>query len=392
MAPMGAILMPELHITPAQFGLAVSVYAFGAGASGIIASGFADRFDRKRFLIFFYSGFLIGTLFCALAPSYGTLVAARLITGLFAGVIGSIVLAIVADLFPYAARGRVMGIIQTAFATSQILGLPAGLYLATHFGWHWPFLLIVCVGVVAGIVILLKLRPVDAHLRNRVDRHPLHHLGSILTNRYYMFALSATIFLSMGGFMLMPFTSAFAVHNLGISFDHLPLLYLAVGSVTFFTGPLVGQASDRFGKFRMFWIGSIITSVMVMIYTNLDATPILVVAVISSLLFFGIFSRMIPAQALLSAVPTADNRGGFMALSSSMQQFSGGIASVVAGHIVTEGPGGRIEHFPVLGIILVITAVVTVIQMFFINRSVLSRAQLAHEKEVPVELQAKSET
>ena len=69
-SPLGAMVMPALHISPQQFGLAVSSYAFSAGASGLLAAGFADRFDRKRLLLFFYAGFILGTLLCALATTY----------------------------------------------------------------------------------------------------------------------------------------------------------------------------------------------------------------------------------------------------------------------------------------------------------------------------------
>jgi MFS family permease len=69
-SPLGAIIMPDLEIGPQRFGEIVSAYAFSAGISGIVAAGFADRFDRKRFLLFFYFGFMIGTALCALAPNY----------------------------------------------------------------------------------------------------------------------------------------------------------------------------------------------------------------------------------------------------------------------------------------------------------------------------------
>jgi predicted MFS family arabinose efflux permease len=69
MSPLGAVMMPALNISPAQFGVAVSVYAFSAGISGILAAGFADRFDRKRLLLFFYGGFTLGTALCAIAGS-----------------------------------------------------------------------------------------------------------------------------------------------------------------------------------------------------------------------------------------------------------------------------------------------------------------------------------
>ena len=114
LSPLGAILMPVLKITSQQFGLVVSAYAFSAAATGFLAAGIADSFDRKKLLLFFYFGFVVGTLCCGLAPTYDLLVAARIVTGCFGGVIGSIVMAIATDLFPMQMRGRVMGIVQTA--------------------------------------------------------------------------------------------------------------------------------------------------------------------------------------------------------------------------------------------------------------------------------------
>src|SRR5580704_8473922 len=176
LSPLGALLMQELHVGPARFGLVVSAYAFSAGVSGLLTAGFADRFDRKKLLLFFYSGFVVGTALCGFAPTYALLLCARTVTGLFGGVIGSISMAIVADLFPYAARGRVMGFVMTAFSASQILGIPLGLYLSNAWGWHAPFLMIAAVSCAVGAVIFAVLRPVDAHLKIRPDRNPIHHL------------------------------------------------------------------------------------------------------------------------------------------------------------------------------------------------------------------------
>src|SRR5687768_18488103 len=118
MSPLGDMLMKSMELTTSQFGFAVSGYAFSAGVSGLLTAGFADRFDRKKLLLFFYVGFILGTLFCGLATTYPTLVAARIITGIFGGVIGSISLAIVADLFELNQRGRVMGFLQMGFGAS----------------------------------------------------------------------------------------------------------------------------------------------------------------------------------------------------------------------------------------------------------------------------------
>src|ERR1700735_2093327 len=106
MSPLGAIIMPALDITAAQFGVAVSAYAFSAGISGVLAAGFADRFDRKRLLLFFYVGFTAGTTLCALAPNYHVLLLGRIVTGLFGGVVGSVVRWVVAGFFCPPVRGR----------------------------------------------------------------------------------------------------------------------------------------------------------------------------------------------------------------------------------------------------------------------------------------------
>jgi predicted MFS family arabinose efflux permease len=274
MSPLGAILMPALNITAAQFGIAVSAYAFSAGISGVLAAGFADRFDRKRLLLFFYVGFTAGTTLCAMAPNYHVLLLGRIVTGLFGGVVGSIVLAIVIDLFPLHLRGRVMGFVQTAFAASQVLGIPIGLFLANRWSWHISFVAIVALAITVIIAVLILMRPVNAHLALKQDRNAFAHLVATVSEPRYTLAFFVTTLLATGGFMLMPFGSAYTVHNLGIDILDLPTIYLVSGLFSIFTGPLVGRASDRFGKFPVFTFGSAMSIVMVTIYTHLPpVTP-----------------------------------------------------------------------------------------------------------------------
>jgi len=368
MSPLGAAMMPALKMNPAQFGIVVSAYAFSAGLAGLLASGYADRFDRKKFLLFFYTGFVIGTLFCAIAPSFHFMLAARIVTGLFGGVVGSVVFAIAADLFALSQRGRVMGFIQTAFAASQILGIPAGLYISNIWGWHAPFFMIVAISAIMGGVILIYLKPIDAHLKiERVDHSAFNHMQTTLTNKKYVFGFAATAFMSIGGFMLMPFGTDFTVNNLKISMQDLPLIYLVTGVATLFIGPLVGKMSDSFGKLRTFFFGAVVSAVMVVYYTNMGPSPLLTVIIVNTVMFIGIFSRMIPSQALMSALPDPAHRGSFMAINSSLQQISGGVAAVIAGFIVIKKPDGFLEHFDILGYVLVGTVTITVIMMKYIN-------------------------
>ncbi|WP_413943230.1 MFS transporter [Bdellovibrio sp. HCB-162] len=375
LSPLGAALMPALKISPTQFGLVVSVYAVSAGISGFLAAGFADRYDRKKLLLFFYVGFILGTLFCGLAPNFHMLLAARMVTGLFGGVLGAICGAIATDLFEYELRGRVMGLMQTAFAASQILGIPAGLYLSNLWGWHAPFLMIVVFGSVAGVLIWMYLKPVDGHLHLQAERSPLRHLTETVKTPQYLLAYVTMALLTTGGFMLMPFSSAYTVNNLGISMAQLPIIYLISGICAIVIGPMIGKASDNFGKYRVFIVGSLLMMVMVVIYTNLGITPLPLVILINAIMFLGVFSRMIPAQTLMSAIPSPANRGAFMSVSSSIQSVSGGIASVIAGLIVVEGANGSIEHFDTLGYIIVGVICVTLSMMYMINKNVAMKVE-----------------
>jgi predicted MFS family arabinose efflux permease len=369
-SPLGAIVMPSLHITPQQFGFAVSSYAFSAGVSGFLAAGFADRFDRKRLLLFFYFGFMLGTLMCGLATTYPLLLLARIITGLFGGVIGSVVFAITTDLFPLEMRGRVMGVLSTAFAASQVFGLPAGLYLTSHWDWHAPFLAIVVVGVPAGVMIMLFMQPVVAHLVLKQEHSPLRHLINTITERRYLLAFVLVMLLPTGGYMLMPFGTTFIVNNVGLAFSVLPVIYLVTGISTVFVGPLVGKASDSLGKFPMFCVGTIVTLILVPIWTNIGHVPLAVVIVLNVILFAGIFSRMIPSQALISAIPEASKRGAFNAVSASLQQFAGGVSSAVAGWLIVQRPDGTLAHFDWLGYVVVAISLLSLALMYRVHKQV----------------------
>jgi predicted MFS family arabinose efflux permease len=372
MSPLGALILPSLSMSPAQFGTVVSAYAFAAGVSGLLVAGFADRFDRRKLLLFFYAGFVLGTAWCGLAESFEALLLARIVTGLFGGVIGSVVLAIATDLFAPRMRGRVMGVIQTAFAASQILGLPIGIYLSARWNWHVPFLALAAFGVVAGILIAWRLKPVAEHLHLPQERSAFAHLRDTVTEPRYLLCFVSVLVLATGGFMLMPFMSAFTVNNLGISLDDLPVIYLVTGVATIFVGPLAGKAADTWGRMRVFIAGSALTIVMVLIYTNLAASTLPVVTTINVLMFIGIFSRMIPFQVLMSQVPAPHQRGSFNALNASISQWAGGVASMLAGYIIHQGSDGSIRHYDVAGYVVVVASLMAGALLWRIQASLAS--------------------
>ncbi len=374
-SPLGDILLKTLSLSTSQFGSVVSAYAISAGISGIMAAGFADKFDRKKLLLFFYTGFIVGTAFCAMAYNYHTLLLARIVTGLFGGVVGSISMAIITDVFSLSQRGRVMGFVSMAFAGSQILGVPIGLVLANAWGWHSTFIMVVILAVLVGTVVVFKLKPLTAHLKLQSDKNAFQHLWHTVQKRDYRIGFAATTLLSLGGFMLMPFTSAFLVNNVLIAQADLPVVFFFTGISSMIIMPLIGRISDRVDKYKIFVFGSCVAAIMVLVYTNLTPIPIWEVIIINMIMFMGIMSRMVPASALTSAIPEMYDRGAFMSINSSLQQMAGGAAAMFAGFVVVQqSESSPIQHFNILGYVMVAIMALCVVLMYRVSRMVKRRA------------------
>jgi predicted MFS family arabinose efflux permease len=368
MSPLGDMLMKSMELTTSQFGFAVSGYAISAGISGLLTAGFADRFDRKKLLLFFYVGFIGGTLFCGLATTYPMLMVARVITGLFGGVIGSISLAIVADLFPLQQRGRAMGFIQMGFGASQVLGIPISLYIANHWGWQSPFLMIVGLAIIIWSIVMLKLEPVIKHLELKTEKTAIKHLLHTLQLRQYRTGFLLTALLSLGGFMMMPWGSAFAVNNLHVSYDQLPILFMASGVAALIIMPLVGKLSDKIDKVKIFTVAALSMMVIIVIYTNLGPVPFFLILTLNILMMTAIMSRIIPAMALVSALPKMQDRGAFMSINASLQQIAGGIAAGIGGMIVVQKTKtSPLQHYDILGYVIVVIIILNIIQLYRVS-------------------------
>lgn len=386
MSPLGDMLMKSMSLKPAQFGFAVSAYAFSAGISGLLTAGFADRFDRKKLLLFFYVGFIAGTLLCGISHTYPMLIAARIVTGLFGGVIGSISLAIVADLFPLEQRGRIMGFMQMGFGASQVLGIPIGLFIANYWGWQSPFLMIVGLATVIWLLITMKMQPINKHLALQTTHNAFTHLWRTIAKRDYRIGFLATAMLSLGGFMMMPWGSAFAINNLHVTTHQLPVLFMVAGISTLIIMPLIGRLSDQVDKFKIFAMASIWMIVMVIIYTNLSIIPFWFVLVMNIFFMIGIMSRMVPAMALTSSLPKMADRGAYMSVSSSLQQMAGGVAAAVGGMIVVQKTEfSPLEHYNTLGYVITGLTLISIYMLYRVSRMIKRNAKEVRKENVVIE-------
>lgn len=373
MMPLGNYLMPYFDLSPKQFSILVSAYTISAAVSGFGAAFFVDRFDRKKVLLYAYVGFLIGTIGCGLAPTYFTLLLARIFAGLFGGLIGAQVLSIVADSFPYERRGTAMGMIMSAFALASTFGVPFALYLANLVSWHAPFLLVGILGIALVPLLMRYLPPMTGHLH--VDPSTRPSKWSVITNviadPYQYWALIFSGLIMFGHFLIIPFINPYMEFNVGFSKNITPLIYLVGGVSAFFASNILGRLSDSYGKVPIFMICTFSALPMVLIITNLphlqDYIPGLsllgfpIQSYIPVLMLFGLWfsvatGRGVTSSAMITSVVNPEQRGGFQSFNSSLQQLGSGLAALASGFMVSKDPvSGKLLHYDWVGYLSIAT-------------------------------------
>jgi predicted MFS family arabinose efflux permease len=347
--PLGPQFMRLFAIGPQAFGALISAYTFAAAASGFVAAFWIDRFDHKRALLALYAGFVVATALCGVASNYELLLAARVVAGAFGGVIGGLVFAIVADAVPYARRARATAIVAAAFSLAAVAGIPLALWLAVHFSWRAPFLVLAGASLAVGAVAMRILPPLRAHLAHAQRRHPIEQLRVIFGVPNHLRAFAFMITLMVAGFSVIPFIAPYTVANVGISESDLAIVYFVGGLATLFTAQVFGRLADRYGKKRVFTVLALSSIVPILITTHLPRLPLAAVLPFSTLFFILVTGRFGPAMALVSGSVEPRLRGSFMSFNASIQQLGSGVAAMVAGLIVGRAPDGTLTHYGAVG-------------------------------------------
>jgi len=350
--PLGPQLMRSLGISAHQFGLLVSAYTFAAAGSGLLAAVALDRVDRKRGLLWLLAGFGIGTLLCGLATSYPLLLAARAAAGACGGILAAVVLAVVGDQIPVERRGRATGIVMAGFSVASVLGLPAGLRLAAHWGWQAPFLALAGATAVVLLVGMRVLPEMRAHLGEPgSDRgSSIARLWQVAQQPVHVRAFVFTVALMLAGFSVIPFLSPYLVANAGLPENRLELIYLVGGLFTVFTSPMFGRWADRWGAERVFTRVALVSVIPVVAVTLLPPLPVAAIIAFTTAFMVVAGGRWVTALSLINNAVEPRTRGSFMSLNSSVQQLGAGTASLIAGWMVADGPDGRLHGYPRVGV------------------------------------------
>lgn len=360
MMPLGPQFIEIFRITDAQFSVLVSSYTFAAGISGLLASLYIDRVDRKKLLLTLYAFFGVATLACGLAPHYWAFLFARVAAGLAGGVLSALITTIVADVVPFERRGRAMGVVMTAFSASTVAGVPLGLYLASQFNWHFPFFLIATMVLVFLVITTFVLPNLTAHLASGTKKSTFSDVCLVLSNRNHWRAFLFTALLMMGGFVVIPFITIFLQANHGWDAAHISINYLVGGLATLVSARFVGQLADRHGKLRVFSIVATLVTIPIVLLTVSDGWPVWVVMPICTLFFALMSARMVPGMAIVSAAAPPAIRGTFMTLNSAVQSAALGFAAIVGGALINRDAHHMVHNYWQAGLVAAAASVLAI--------------------------------
>lgn len=347
MMPLGPPIMRTLEINTDTYGLLLASYTLTASVASLGAAFLIDRIDRKFLLLIVYSGFIAGTFVLALANNLVWIFAGRMIAGFFSGVIGSLVFTIVSDVVSEERRGLAVGIVFSAFSVAMILGLPAGVVLASIRGWQFPFLLLALIASCSWPAALLLL----PENRPEFQEHtPIRAFTELLRIPDVLKSFGMTGLMILSGFSIFSYLSPYLVHNVMLEEVELAWIYLIGGIFTVFTNPFAGRLADRYGKQKVYRIMALVTVPVLIGLTNFPPAPLFIVLIYSTVVIVTMQGRFTPLMALITSVPPLPLRGAFLTLNTFTREIASGMAAYIGGLIIVEKADGTLDRYWLVGI------------------------------------------
>lgn len=367
MMPLSTLFTKEFNITNSEFGLLVASYSISAGIFAAIGAFFIDRFDRRKVMLVGYSAFILGTAVCALSPTFAMLLTARIFTGMFGGIIISTMLSIVSDTIPYERRASALAIMYSGFAAASIVGVPAASLIAAHSSWQIPFAVIAIMGLPILFATMKFLPPLADHVAEARKKNVFRQFWEIVNDSNRLRGLLLMGILMFGHFSIIPYIPNFAVHNLSMNETYVGLIYLAGGIGSVFTVRIVGRLADRYGSAKIFIGLSCLALIPILMLTQLSSAGVMIILLLVMLLFVFGGNRGVPANTLISATALPHQRGGFLSLTSSVQQLAAGLASYFAGLMITEGPDHMVLNYNHVGYLAAAASIIAIPVAMFVR-------------------------
>lgn len=231
----------DLGVTIATAGLLVSAYAVGVAIGGPLLTIIAARFSQRTVLIAVMAVFSVAQVLCALAPDYGLLLLARLLSSCAHGVFFGAGSVVVARLVPLERRGKAFSLFVGGITVANLLGLPAGTAIAVQFGWRMSFLAVAALGAVALVVIALKIP------KTGPGEHPhipfAQQFRALRHQEVWLSYLTITLTM-IGTICYATYSVPLMIQVTGVDPGHIPLFLLLGGVGSVFGIWLGGELTD----------------------------------------------------------------------------------------------------------------------------------------------------
>lgn len=234
-------LSADFSVSIPTAGLLVTGYAVAVAIGGPILSVLTTRLPRKPMIVGLLALFALGQAVCALAPSYGWLMAARIFVACSHGLFYGIASVAVADLVPLKKRGTALALFFGGITVANVLGVPGGTAIGNAFGWRWAFW---AVGGFAGLATLLvawllppgkRHADEDATLRSELKALTHHHV-------YLTYLVIAVV--SVGAFSFATYQVPLMIAVTGIPQEAAPAFLIIAGIGTVIGIYAGGRATD----------------------------------------------------------------------------------------------------------------------------------------------------
>ena len=339
----------DLQVSLPAAGLLISGYALGVFVGAPLLTLATDRLPRKAVLIGLMMVFTLGNLACALAPDYGWLMAARVITSLAHGTFFGVGAVVAAGLVPAERRARAISVMFTGLTVATLLGVPAGAWLGLHAGWRATFWAVAAIGGLATIVIAL-LVPAD---RATSAAGSVRRALAAVSRPPVMLGLLTTTLGYAGVFTVYTFIQPVLVQVSGLP-DRAVSPVLLVFGIGMIAGNLLGgRFADRAPTAAIPATLLALAAVLALLGAAMHQAPAMVIA--TGLLGVAAFATVAPLQAWV--LQRAGDDGRNLASSLNIGAFNlGNAAGAWLGGLVV-GHGGGLARLGTAGALITLAGV-----------------------------------
>ena len=273
----------DLQVDLPSAGLLVSLYALGVAIGAPVLTALTGKLNRKTLLLGLMALFTLGNLIAWQAPSYHSLIAARILTGLAHGVFFSIGSTIATSLVPKEKEASAIALMFSGLTVALVTGVPLGTYIGQHFGWRATFLVVSALGLIALIGSALL---IPKNLKQAVPAKISQQLA-VLTKPRLLLVYAMTAVGYGGSFIAFTYLAPILQDITGFSASVIAIILLAYGVSVAVGNIWGGKLADRLGATRALNIIFLGLAIVLAVFSLTAHNP---VAAVLTILVWGAFA------------------------------------------------------------------------------------------------------